>query len=74
VPAMRGRFAMTIPANAKVFADYPVYPATSRNAPSANLVYEAPTSCKALPLVSTPMVRTIMQAIQKKAAMVMNIP
>ena len=42
---------------------------------SANyLSYEAPTSCKALPLVSTPMVRTIMQAIQKKAAMVMNIP
>ena len=36
--------------------------------------YEAPTSCKALPLVSSPMVKIIRQAIQKKAAMVMKIP
>jgi len=36
--------------------------------------YEAPTSCKALPLVSTPMVRTMMTATQKNTAMVMNIP
>ena len=34
----------------------------------------APTSCSVLPFVSTPSVRTMMQAIQKKAAMVTKIP